>query len=119
MGALSMSESESESLELESLPLSLDDSESTPIIPVSSWGGATGMKFISPMRGMLPAGVMPVKELSLLSLLSFLSLLVFGYLGEDLTVVKLEVGNDADGDDAVGDVEEAGEAFLAGDIFRD
>ena len=54
------------------------------------------MKFISPMRGMLPAGVMPVKELSLLSLLSFLSLLsllsllVFGYLGEDLTVVKLK-----------------------------
>ena len=35
MGALSKSESESESLELESLPLSLDDSESTPIIPAS------------------------------------------------------------------------------------
>ena len=37
-GALSISESESESLELESLPLSLDDSESTPIIPVSFRG---------------------------------------------------------------------------------
>ena len=28
-------------------------------------------------------------------------------------------GNDAGGDDAVGDVDEAGDDFLAGDIFRD
>lgn len=29
------------------------------------------------------------------------------------------MGSDAGGDEAVGDVEEAGEAFLAGEIFRD
>jgi len=68
------------------------------------------MKPISPMRGMLPAGVMPVV---------LFSLFVFGYFGEDLAVVRLEVGSDAGGDEAVGDVEEAGEAFLAGEIFRD
>ena len=39
------------------------------------------MKPISPMRGMLPAGVMPVV---------LFSLFVFGYFGEDLAVVRLQ-----------------------------
>ena len=38
------------------------------------------MKPISPMRGMLPAGI---------ALIEVFSLLAFGYLGEGLTVIKL------------------------------